>query len=399
MHGDNELVLQHEGLEVIFSYVKQQYEGSDKVKLRNIFTGFMETSLGSYQKHISGSMMTTIDAAAELLTQMGVEFGESDWNSYKTNIVQILKRDGDAGSASQPSQPKRLRSSLSIRSTLGSELHDGEEQQHTQTLDSEIFDVDDFEDTQQPQQPQHETETILAIRKKNKKMQTILEKQSLVIRTLQKEKKLLQQKVRRMKDQAEKTKENHEIAMNKVRDDLNSNFHASRISTKPKSWLTPQGTVAIALRRNIGNVACSLLGHIILQDIAGCTVSRCEVKSGAALAAHSQAFYQYMLHAFKSGDSDTDNDDKFQVAIHCFREDGTNSGIWRKSKLAAMETESFFATNASSLEKAMESGHHLRRLADVQRISDGSGLGTVALYFKQMKSIGLPTWFDLYLVR
>ena len=118
---------------------------------------------------ISGSMMTTIDAAAELLTQMGVEFGESDWNSYKTNIVQILKRDGDAGSASQPSQPKRLRSSLSIRSTLGSELHDGEEQQHTQTLDSEIFDVDDFEDTQQPQQPQHETETILAIRKKKQK--------------------------------------------------------------------------------------------------------------------------------------------------------------------------------------------------------------------------------------
>ena len=102
MHDDNELVLQHEGLEVIFSYVKQQHEGSDKVKLRNIFTGFMETSLGSYQKHISGTMMTTIDAAAELLTQMGIEFAESDWNSYKTTLVQILKRDRDAGSASQP---------------------------------------------------------------------------------------------------------------------------------------------------------------------------------------------------------------------------------------------------------------------------------------------------------
>ena len=107
-----------------------------------------------------------------------------------------------------------------------------------------------------------------------------------------------------------------------------------------------------------------------------------------------------MLHAFKSGDTDIDIDDEnnFQVALHCFREDGTNSGIWRKSKLAAMETESFFATNASSLEKALESGHHMRRLADVQRISDGSGLGTVARYFKQMRSLGLPTWFDLYLV-
>ena len=286
---------------------------------------------------------------------------------------------------------------MSIRSTLGSELHDGEdleEQRQTQTLDDDTLDADGFEETQQSQH-----ETMLALRKENKKLKKAIEKQSQVIRTLQKDKRYLQQKVRRMNECVQKNDEKHKNEMNNLREDLNSNFHASRISTKPKSWLTPQGTVAIALRRNIGNVACSLLGHVILQDIAGCTVSRCEVKSGAALAAHSQAFYQYMLHAFKCGDIDTDDkNDNFQVAIHCFREDGTNSGIWRKSKLAAMEAESFFATNASSLEKAMDSGHHLRRLADVQRISDGSGLGTVALYFKQMKSIGLPTWLDLYLV-
>ena len=218
LHGDNELVLQHEGLEVLFSYVKQQYEGSE-VKLRNIFTGFMDTSLGSYQKHISGSMMTTIDAAAELLRQLGVQFDESDWNIYKHNMVQSLiclraenrrhslEADDSYNSlnaSSQPSQPKRLRSSLSIRSTLGSELHDGEEQQqNTQTLDDETIDVDDFGETQQShQQPQHET--VLTLRRENVKLKKALEKQSRLIRTLQKHKKQLQQKVRRMQDNAKK---------------------------------------------------------------------------------------------------------------------------------------------------------------------------------------------------
>ena len=93
MHVDNELVLQQEGLELILSFVKQQYEESDKVKLRNVFTGFMENSLSIFQKQIHGSMMITIDAAAELLTQLGVELDESDWNIYKTNIIEDLKKN------------------------------------------------------------------------------------------------------------------------------------------------------------------------------------------------------------------------------------------------------------------------------------------------------------------
>ena len=72
-----------------------------------------------------------------------------------------------------------------------------------------------------------------------------------------------------------------------------------------KSWLTPQGTVAIALRRNIGNVACSLLGHIILQDIAGCTVSRCEVKSGAAIGSTFTSILSIYVTCFSSLETPT----------------------------------------------------------------------------------------------
>lgn len=194
-----------------------------------------------------------------------------------------------------------------------------------------------------------------------------------------------------MQQQTIKKVAKHKEEMKKLQNDLDAAFQAKRVGTKPKSWLTPQGIVAIALRRNLGNIACSLLGHVILQDLSGCTVSRCEVKCGASLMAHAQAFYQYMQHAF----STKENRGKLKVGIHCFREDGTNSGIWRKSKLAAMEVESFFTIDAASLQTACERGHHMRRLADVQRISDGSGRGTVALYFKQMRSIGLPTWFDV----
>ena len=77
---------------------------------------------------------------------------------------------------------------------------------------------------------------------------------------------------------------------------LNSAFHVQRTGDKPKSWLTPSGSVAVALRRNLGNVACALLGHVVLQDLAGCTVSRCEVKSGAALQAHARAFFALLKY-------------------------------------------------------------------------------------------------------
>lgn len=46
---------------------------------------------------------------------------------------------------------------------------------------------------------------------------------------------------------------------------------------------------------------------------------------------------------------------------------------------------------------ALNDCRSLRRLADVQRVEDGSAEGTISMSVKQMQSLGCPTFFDLQL--
>ena len=89
------------------------------------------------------------------------------------------------------------------------------------------------------------------------------------------------------------------------------------------------------------------------------------------------------------------DDDVAKMAVISFREDCTNSGVWRKSKVGAMEVECFWTSTLGSLPQSLKQGHSIKRLADVQRVSDGSGVGTVALALKQMQSLGCPCWYDM----
>ena len=56
--------------------------------------------------------------------------------------------------------------------------------------------------------------------------------------------------------------------------------------------LTPQGTIAVAIRRNMSNTACADLGKVMLDDISWFTVSRCEVKAVASLLASTHLFFR-----------------------------------------------------------------------------------------------------------
>lgn len=325
----------------------------------------------------AGNELIKIDAAVVLLEELGVYIDIHDWAAFKSQLLM------DA---------TNTRTNMSLD-------FDGFEQDHQQSLGSEVslaheeqpdsgvregMDVDgcdDADDDNDDDLPDDIPTLKTVIRNKNK-----------VIRQLQHGKKRVQQRLRRTTERIQKIEQKHQKELAKLRDDMNASFVISRTSSKPKAWITPQGCVAIALRRNIGNVACALLGHVVLQDIAGCTVSRCEIKSAAALVAHAHDFFEYLQHSMSST-----SDTACSLAIYAVRQDATNSGIWKKSKLAALELESFFVTDLASLQDAMERGYQLRRLADIQRVTDGTTMGTLALYLKQMQSIGAPTWFELLL--
>jgi hypothetical protein len=183
---------------------------------------------------------------------------------------------------------------------------------------------------------------------------------------------------------------------------IDENFQLSRIGSRN---LTPQGTIALGLRRNLGNIACADIGHVVLQDIDGTTVSRAEKKTGAALLASSKLFFSHLrLDLFGKEDRLP-----FNLAVHSFRTDGTNSSIWQRRKLYALELESAFLVDAipdhvidphtgeanQFILKWPDMFERLKRVSDILPVEDGTGPGTVALIMKQLQALGCPTWSEI----
>lgn len=214
-------------------------------------------------------------------------------------------------------------------------------------------------------------------------LQARVARQKVLIQKLMKDKKTLHQKIHRLEKKMTKMQEDHKKELAKQTD----SFQINRVTTNPRGWLTPSGNVALAIRRNVGNVACALLGHVILDDISGSSVARAEIRTGASLMSHAKHFYEMCRQAFKTA-SRPGSSQPPPVAVHAFRQDATNSGVWKRSKLAAMEVESFFTDWDLP-------SNHLCRLADVQKVLDGSAKGTVSMTKKQLESLGCPTWTEL----
>ena len=98
------------------------------------------------------------------------------------------------------------------------------------------------------------------------------------------------------------------------------------------------------------------------------------------------------------------------VTILSFRQDGTNSGIWNKSKLIALELEASYRIDIPLCFTQTRDGitatgfddddvfpnwQRLKRLADVQIVKDGSGLASLALTQKMLDSLGCPHWGNI----
>ena len=153
-------------------------------------------------------------------------------------------------------------------------------------------------------------------------------------------------------------------------------------------WLTPSGVIAVAMRRNVANLASSDLGLAVMADISRWTVCRSEIKTAACLIASSKLFWQMWLHhVFES----SGHDSNFSTTILAYRQDSTNRSVWNRQKLCALELEASYIV-ASDPSCCDASWSRMIRLADVLPVLDGTGRATVSLTVKLLNSLGAPTW-------
>ena len=95
--------------------------------------------------------------------------------------------------------------------------------------------------------------------------------------------------------------------------------------------------MALAVRRNLSSIACADIGMVLLADVSRWAVARAEVRAAGALMASARSFFFRAWEIFKDAFVEVP---EFLLYVHGFRSDATNSAIWQRRKLVALELES-----------------------------------------------------------
>ena len=186
-----------------------------------------------------------------------------------------------------------------------------------------------------------------------------------------------------------------DFSLSKTSDLRNTSRAKHKIDSNKKKdaweWLTPQGSIALGIRRNLSNISCSDIGLTLLDDISRWTVARMEVKVSACMVSDAVKFFD----TWKS-DKLLSRPNNFEsVLVVSFRQDATNSGIFNRSKLIALELDaSFTCTLAPSGAYEAPKWHRLKRMGDVQVVKEGTGAASLSLAKKMLSGLGCPLWKD-----
>ena len=178
------------------------------------------------------------------------------------------------------------------------------------------------------------------------------------------------------------------------------------VEGESSGWLTAEGCLSAAIRRNLSNIGTADLGPTLLMELSRWTVARAEVKAGACLLASSRLFWESWAASIRDAESDTRS-----LTVISYRQDATNGSCWQKSKLTALEMEGAFVAGVSGDDlhvapdselcdsvfddKPLPIFGRIKRLADVLPVEDSSGKGTLGMTEKMMASLACPTWRDL----
>ena len=157
---------------------------------------------------------------------------------------------------------------------------------------------------------------------------------------------------------------------------------------------------AMALHRTICNIAARSTGLANKSDMHRSTVCDWEVKLRAALVEHTRFFYRTASEMIEycSASAIVDGPPTTPViCLHRYRADATNSCIWQKNKLHALELTSRYVFDELPASGCFDdvlihdSGAHF---ADLQVCphDNSSGEASYALISKQILSLGAPLW-------
>ena len=142
---------------------------------------------------------------------------------------------------------------------------------------------------------------------------------------------------------------------------------------------------------------------VLLRDLHHTTVATWEIKLRAALVASIRWPYRMWaqdatMHAVwnaSSGASTAERDipaHGWKFLVNQYRSDATNSHIWQSSKLHVTELTSWYTpfpiTEDVDPVAAMKQVERRHMLGDLQVVRDGSGLGTLAIIRKSLRSLG-----------
>lgn len=227
-----------------------------------------------------------------------------------------------------------------------------------------------------------------ALRSQNQALLRLLAEKDARIMDLTKSKKYLHQKLRRGNEQIARLEDDLKVAKQAKTLDIHRVNHIEDADeSKRWSWLTPRGTLNLAIRRNLSNISTHDLGFVILDDASRWTVMRAELKASACFVASSRLFFERMHHDLFS----VTNTGGFSVSFVASRQDATNG----REKVACAEIEAAYADNMQASEiggMTWQHFHHICRASDVLPIEDETGHGTIGFSLKAHNSIGCPTY-------
>ena len=163
-----------------------------------------------------------------------------------------------------------------------------------------------------------------------------LAKRDQRINDLKKRARGLQQALRRTRQKLEIVQAEHQgAAKHNVDGQL-------AISIPRKRNLTLRPSMALAARRNLSSIACADIGMVLLTDVSRWAVARAEVRAAGSLIASARYFFFRAWETYKDALAQACKDEvpDCLLYVHGFRSDATNSAIWQRRKLVALELES-----------------------------------------------------------
>ena len=166
--------------------------------------------------------------------------------------------------------------------------------------------------------------------------------------------------------------------------------------------LTVKGTFCLAIRRNFSNVATADIGALLLEDISRFTVVRSECKAGNALVASARLFYHWLYVELTSPCLP----ETFRLVVHSYRQDATNSGILKRSKLNALILHTACLRQHRDLKdlswntwgddwNVHDWFDTIIRVADVLPVRGSTSETTVSQTLKHLASLGCMSWKDI----